>query len=67
MHINELKDLTQEQKEGILMEIEFFFSPKGFIDGVSLYRRFEKVLGIEGKLSKEKVSQIMYERNRWKK
>jgi hypothetical protein len=67
MHINGLKELTQEQKEGILDEIEFFFSPKGFIDGVSLSRRFEGVLGIEGKLDKNKVSQIMCERNRGKK
>lgn len=67
MHIGELKDLTQEQKEKILDEIDFFFSAKGFIDGVALYRRFEKILGIEGKLDKDRVTQIMFERNRYKK
>lgn len=67
MHIGQLKDLTQEQKEGILEEIHFFFSAKGFIDGVALYRRFERILGIEGTLDEDRIAQIMFERNRYKK
>ncbi|MFA5485792.1 MAG: hypothetical protein WCY90_00125 [Bacilli bacterium] len=46
-----LKHLSQEDKTDILMEIEFFFSPNGFIDGLGLYERFESLLHIQGNLS----------------
>lgn len=52
-HIGSLKHLDEKDKEDILFEISFFFSPKGFIDGIALYERFEKLLEFKGDIDNE--------------
>lgn len=52
-HVGSLKHLSDEDKKDILFEISFFFSQKGFIDGVALYERFEKLLQYQGEIDHE--------------
>lgn len=66
-HIGGLKHLKGEDKHEILAEIRFFMSSKGFIDGIELYRRMERVLDTEGALRQEEIDTMLQERNRYKR
>ena len=62
--IGSLKHLDEKDKQDILFEIRFFFSQKGFIDGISLYERMEGVLNTKGDLTSEEKTQYRSMRRR---
>lgn len=59
-----LKHLDEKDKQDILFEVSFFFSDKGFIDGVALYQRLESVMGCKGEISNEKLVSYLKGRRR---